>query len=540
MDVFLGEELRAQGISREKIKLAIMSGQVRRNGQICEKPNTRLFPGDEIIVAIPRKSGVLQAEEGDITVLWRDAHLAVINKPAGVTVHPAPGLETGTLAHRLLHHFPELAHMEGPRPGIVHRLDKDTSGLMLVALDEKTRLALSAAFADRKIHKTYLALVHGVPSPQEGSIREPLGRDPVHKTKMAVVPLACGGKEAHSEYTVLYADPAGKFSLLRVAIHTGRTHQIRVHARHIGHSLIGDAVYGEARNPLPGAAARQMLHAWQLSFAHPLTGEALSFCSEPPEDFLRCVTHLGTPMQRVVVTGSPGGGKSTLTNALRDAGLPTWSADDSVRALYTRGNDGWYILRRRFGEQFVPDDTADVDKKALFAAMTASEEVRLEVEHLIHPLVRHDLETFWQRAEKENAPVAIAEVPLYLESGWRQREAEKKPQSRGKQEKAISTKTLVAGVYCPFAKRRERMAKTRGWSEATIAVMEAWQWPEEKKIRAADLVVDNSGDLAAMQRHSQSILHVLASLRERQLRKIAAEFHAAWGCGAKNGPNFSR
>ena len=234
LDAFLGSMLREEGVSREKIKQAVLSGHVLRNGEPYAKPSASVFPGDSIIASLPAPVTAIMPEQGELTILWHDEHLAVCDKPAGLTVHPAPGLTEGTLAHRLLHHFPELAEQGGLRPGIVHRLDKNTSGLMLVALTETARLAMAESFAARTVKKEYLALVYGVPTKREGSITAPIGRDPKSKTKMAIVPVTQGGKEAHSEYKVLFADPENRFSLVRVAIHTGRTHQIRVHMRHIG------------------------------------------------------------------------------------------------------------------------------------------------------------------------------------------------------------------------------------------------------------------------------------------------------------------
>ncbi|MDR3073634.1 MAG: dephospho-CoA kinase [Deltaproteobacteria bacterium] len=517
LDAFLGGVLRGEGLSREKIKQAIVSGLVSLNGSPCAEADTKVFPGDAITAALAAPSTTLSAEAEPISLLWRDAHLAVLNKPAGLTVHPAPGRESGTLAHRLLHHFPELAAMGGRRPGIVHRLDKDTSGLLLVALTEEARLAMSGAFAERAVKKEYLALLQGVPEQAAGSITAPIGRSPTNKTTMAVVPETRGGKTARSDYTLMHADPGGRFSLARVAIHTGRTHQIRVHLRHIGHPLLGDAVYGRPDAACPGKdrKGRQMLHAWKLAFTHPLTGEDLAFSLPPPDDFLALAADLATPMRRVVVTGSPGGGKSAVTKALGEAGLPVWSADAAVRHLYEKGADGWYLLARRYGSRFVPDDNSGVDKGALFEAMRASDELRREVERLIHPLLEHALLRFWDEQEKRGAAAVAAEVPLALEAGW----FSSRNARRGE--------TLV-GVYSPFATRRDRLARLRGWPDEMIAAMESWQWPEDKKIRAAGLVVDNSGSLEDLCRRAASLVGVLAVLRRRETRRMREYFASLW------------
>ena len=525
LDAFLGSMLREEGVSREKIKQAVLSGHVLCNGAPYAKPSAPVFPGDSIIASLPAPVTGITPEQGELTILWHDEHLAVCEKPAGLTVHPAPGLTEGTLAHRLLHHFPELAEQGGLRPGIVHRLDKDTSGLMLVALTETARLAMAEAFAARTVKKEYLALVYGVPTKREGSITAPIGRDPKSKTKMAVVPLAQGGKEAHSEYKTLFTDPGNRFSLVHVAIHTGRTHQIRVHMRHIGHPLLGDAVYKlPGLPPVPGKIpVRQMLHAHTLAFTHPVTGEEMAFRSAPPDDFASLALALATSMQRIIITGSPGGGKSALTHAVRDAGHPVWSADEAVQRLYARGADGWHMLKARYGTRFVPDDTADVDKRALFAAMAESDSFRREVEHLVHPLVFHDLEIFWVEQDQKGKPLAAAEIPLALESGRFD------PTERIQEGLRGSRREILIGIYCPFAERRRRMMETRGWTEETVARMESWQWPEEKKVRAVDLVVDNSGTLEDLRRRSQSVLSVLAFLRRQAERRMRAKFEAFWG-----------
>ncbi len=547
LDRFLGEALREAGISREKIKAAVAAGQATRNGAVCAAPKTPVFPGDVITVAVAAPADSLAPEHGEVALLYRDEEIAVLNKPAGLTVHPAPGRPEGTLAHRLVRLFPELAEQGGQRPGIVHRLDKDTSGLMLVALTEKARLRLAGAFAAREVQKEYLALVRGTPRPASGDINAPVGRHPTIKTKMAVLPPEKGGRAASSSYRTLHADPRGRFALLAVAIHTGRTHQIRVHCAHAGHPLIGDTVYGGPEKTAFGgtvpfragnAAARQMLHAWKLRFTHPESGEEMDFTCPPPPDFTAAVRILAAAPQRIVVTGSAGCGKSSLIAVLRDAGLPAWSADDCVRRMYAAGGDGAYLLRGRYGPRFVPDEKAAVDKAALFAAMRESDTLRREVERLIHPLVRCDLESF--RALHESRPdgpaATVAEIPLYLESGWRGRDGGTASRHGQDGTRGPSAKTaapaapdeLLVGIYCPFAVRKQRMMRSRGWSEETIAAMEAWQWPEDKKIRVADLVLDNSGSPEDLRRRAASLVRVLARLRERAATRASNAICALW------------
>lgn len=525
LDAFLCDSLREEGFSREKIKQAVASGLVSCNGTVVTKSSAVVRPGDTVTATLPSPAQTLAPEQGELAIIWQDGHLAVLNKPANLTTHPAPGRPEGTLAHRLLHHFPQLALQGGLRPGIVHRLDMDTSGLMLAALTEKARLAMSGAFAARAVTKEYLALVHGVPEKPSGSITAPIGRSPANKTKMAVVPVLKGGREARSEYTVLRTDPDGRFSLVKVALHTGRTHQIRVHMQSIGHPLLGDATYKLPNlPPLPGPMApRQMLHAFSLGFTHPVTAEELAFTAPPPEDFTSLALALFTPMQRVIITGSPGGGKSALTRAFQDAALPVWNADEAVKRLYARDGDGWHMLKSRYGARFAPEDAAGVDKKALFAAMAHSSDFRREVERLIHPLVFHDLERFWHEQALRGARTAAAEIPLALESGRYD------PSKRAREGLAGRRREILAGVYAPFAKRRERMMATRGWSAEIVAQLESWQWPEKKKVKAVDLVVDNSGTIDDLRRRSGKVLGVLAFLRQQTGRRTQAALEALWG-----------
>ncbi|MCC8193797.1 MAG: dephospho-CoA kinase, partial [Deltaproteobacteria bacterium] len=194
-----------------------------------------------------------------------------------------------------------------------------------------------------------------------------------------------------------------------------------------------------------------------------------------------------------------------------------------------KGGDGWHMLRARYGARFVPDDSAAVDKKALFAAMSGDEAFRREVEHLVHPLVFHDLETFWRHSEAAGRPLAAAEIPLALESGRYDPAARTRAGLRG------DRREILIGVYTPFAKRRERMMRTRGWTEETVARMESWQWPEDRKVRAVDLVVDNSGSLDDVRRRSHNVLGVLEFLREQTRDRLAAGFAAFWETGGGSG-----
>ena len=256
------------------------------DGLPVSRPDAKTRPGQRVLLELPPTENALSPEEGHLELLWQDESLVVCNKPAGLTVHPCPSCPEHTLVQRLLGRFPQLGRLEGLRPGIVHRLDKDTSGLLLVALTEPARLALSAAFARREVRKEYLVLVSGLP-PEQGECREPLGRHPTAKIKMAVLPETRGGKPAHTTWKRLWNTPDQRVSLLAVRIHTGRTHQIRVHLAHLGHPLVGDFLYGREEPP------RCLLHACGLRCLSPETGQELRLFSPPPEDMAGKMEELG-------------------------------------------------------------------------------------------------------------------------------------------------------------------------------------------------------------------------------------------------------
>lgn len=519
LDAFLAAELEGQGISREKVKSWIKAGKLLLDGSVCRKPNTRLTGGEVLELAHEPEHTPLAPESGSLDILRQERRFLVLDKPAGLTVHPAPGLPAGTLVHRLLHDFPELARMEGLRPGIVHRIDKDTSGLLLVALDEQTRQELSQAFARRSVHKEYLALVTGIPAPPEGVIDLPMGRHPLHKVKMAVLPK--GGKPARSDYRVLHQDPLGRFSLLAVRIHTGRTHQIRVHLSHLGHPILGDRLYGgalTAPSRCKKLAPRQMLHAWRLGFEHPESRERLDFQRPPPKDFTRLALCLSHRVQRVVIVGMPGCGKSSLARLLESSGAPLFNADAVVAALYEPGEDGWHFVKSRYGEEYLqagdaPLEQRPVDRKALFRAMRADDAVRREINAALHPMVRHRLEAFWQAHLDRR--LAVAEVPLFLEAGtqWR------------------SLADVVVGVRCPRALRLQRLHENRGWDDQSLASFESWQWSEDKKLAACDLLVDNDSDEEALRRRARELLLELRELRRVETRTLALALQRLWEMG---------
>jgi len=268
--------------SRSYLQQLIEAGAVTRHGQALCKPSARVQAGEHGLIELrpTPQSQAFRPEPMALQVVHQDDHLLVINKPAGLVVHPAPGNWSGTLLNGLLAHDTRAALL--PRAGIVHRLDKDTSGLMVVARTRATMDALVRLIAERAVSRQYLALAHQPWSgPRSRDVEAAIGRDPRNRLRMAVVDLARHpGKPARTTFELLHN--AGQGCFLRCTLHTGRTHQIRVHLASIGHPLVADALYGGA--PAAGMQ-RQALHAWRLAFAHPVTGQALVFKAPLPEDF---------------------------------------------------------------------------------------------------------------------------------------------------------------------------------------------------------------------------------------------------------------
>ncbi len=256
------------GVSRSQVQLLIRQGSVALDGETA-KPSTPVKPGMQVVVRIlPTPPGEIFPQAIPIDVVYEDDDLLVVNKPAGMVVHPAHGHQEGTLVNALLARYPDLAVGDAGRPGIVHRLDRDTSGLIVVAKTEVALEHLRCQFKERSVKKTYLALVHGRPPAPEGIIEAPVGRDPRHRQRMAVVP---GGRAAHTRYRLL--EGLGDYSLLAVSPETGRTHQIRVHLSWLGVPVAGDPIYGRGRKTRQAkerlGLGRQFLHAWRLSFERP-------------------------------------------------------------------------------------------------------------------------------------------------------------------------------------------------------------------------------------------------------------------------------
>ena len=284
LDRFLAGRL--VGFSRSRLQALIEDGRVTVGGQPA-KARHAMRPGEAVVISIPEvRPAETVAQDIPLRLLHEDADLVVVDKPSGMVVHPAAGNPDGTLVNALLHRFGGLSTIGGvERPGIVHRLDKDTSGLLVVARNDETHHALAAQFSGREIRKLYLAVVHGLPRQTEGEIRTWMGRHPVNRQKRAVLPEG-EGKPAATDYRVLGRLDEGTTSatsLVLCHLHTGRTHQIRVHLHHLGHPILGDPLYGNPKRPPP--APRLMLHAWHLAFRHPRDGRILAFNSPPPPEF---------------------------------------------------------------------------------------------------------------------------------------------------------------------------------------------------------------------------------------------------------------
>lgn len=288
LDRFLAASL--PDLSRSRLRQLIDDGHVALSSG-APRPSGRLKSGDEITVSVPPPRPLeLVPEDRPLRILFQDAHLLVVEKPAGMVVHPAPGHAEGTLVHVLLARADGLSGIGGvERPGIVHRLDRDTSGILVVAKTDAAHAGLSARFASHDLVRRYHGVVWGSPAKASGTVTTRIGRHPVHRKKMAV--LERGGREAVTRYRLL--ETFGPFARLEFELETGRTHQVRVHCAHLGCPIVGDDVYGKSRKVVLGKGAsgrtlvleRYFLHAFHLAFAHPVTGEPLSFTVDDPPEF---------------------------------------------------------------------------------------------------------------------------------------------------------------------------------------------------------------------------------------------------------------
>lgn len=282
LDRYLSQEL--PNLSRSRIQQLIEQNNVQLNDNVCTSKKTAVKAGDRISIKIPDAEPLeLQPEDIPLDILYEDDSLLIINKSAGLVVHPAPGHQDGTLVNAILAHCPNLPGIGGvQRPGIVHRLDKDTTGAIAIAKTEHAHQHLQAQLKAKTARREYLGIIYGVPKTESGTIDLPIGRHPVDRKKMAVVPVEQGGRTAVTHWKV--KERLGNYTLMHFQLETGRTHQIRVHSTHIGHPIVGDPIYSSGRSVgvnLPG----QALHAWRLRLEHPVSGEWIQVTAPPPEEF---------------------------------------------------------------------------------------------------------------------------------------------------------------------------------------------------------------------------------------------------------------
>jgi len=284
--------------SRNFLANLVTEGHVRIDGAPASKPSQRVETGQRLEIDVPQAAPAgIASQEIPLRVLYEDADVVVIDKPAGLVVHPAAGHTDGTLVNALLFHVTDLSGIGGEiRPGIVHRLDKDTSGVMVIAKHDAAHRKLTEIWSTERVRKEYLALVYGTPSSERGTVNAPIGRDPRDRKRMAVVAT---GRAAITDYEV--AERLRYVSLVRCRLRTGRTHQIRVHMKHLGHPIVGDPVYSGPQwrgipdkrvQKLLSSLERQMLHAARITFAHPTSGNVMSFEAPLPPDFANVIEAL--------------------------------------------------------------------------------------------------------------------------------------------------------------------------------------------------------------------------------------------------------
>ncbi len=282
IDRYLAQQL--PDLSRSRIQQLIEQGSVQINGLVCTSKKAMVQLGDRIFLEIPDAQPLdLQPEDIPLDILYEDDALVIINKPAGLVVHPAPGHPGGTLVNALLAHCQTLPGIGGvQRPGIVHRLDKDTTGVMVIAKTDLAHQHLQAQLKAKTARREYLGVVYGAPSAESGTINLPVGRHPVDRKKMAVVPVEKGGRSAVTHWQV--KERLGNYTLMHFQLETGRTHQIRVHSAQIGHPIVGDPVYSSTRSVGVNLSG-QALHAWRLKLQHPVSGQWIEAIAPPPQTF---------------------------------------------------------------------------------------------------------------------------------------------------------------------------------------------------------------------------------------------------------------
>lgn len=282
LDRYLAQQLTQ--LSRSRLQQLIEQGCVQINDRVCTAKKIDVKTGDRIRIEIPAVQPLeLKPEAIPLDILYEDDSLLIINKPAGLVVHPAPGHANGTLVNALLAHCPNLPGIGGvQRPGIVHRLDKDTTGAIAIAKTDFAQQHLQAQLKAKTARREYLGIIYGAPRSLNGTIDLPIGRHPTDRKKMAIVPVEKGGRAAITHWQV--KERLGNYTLVHFQLETGRTHQIRVHSAHIGHPIVGDPIYGSGRSVGVNLSG-QALHAWRLTLQHPVTGEAIEVTATPSAEF---------------------------------------------------------------------------------------------------------------------------------------------------------------------------------------------------------------------------------------------------------------
>ena len=279
-------------LSRARVQKLIEQGEVLLNGVVCDRKKEMVQVGDRIRVTVPEAVPYeLIPEDIPLDVLYEDDQLLIINKAAGMVVHPAPGHDSGTLVHALLAHCgDQLTGVGGvQRPGIVHRLDKNTTGAMVVAKTEMALHSLQGQIQAKTARREYLGLINGAPNVERGTVNQPVGRHPKHRKKMTILPVEQGGREAVTHWKVV--ERMGNYTLMHFQLETGRTHQIRVHSTHLGYPIVGDSEYGSGKSlgvKVPG----QALHAFRLTLRHPVTGDLVMGEAPLPESMEKLILRM--------------------------------------------------------------------------------------------------------------------------------------------------------------------------------------------------------------------------------------------------------
>lgn len=520
------------------------------------KASLKLQGGEDLSLVLPEPEPLeLIPQAMDLWVLYEDAHLIVVNKAPGLVVHPAPGHYEGTLVHGLLHHCGDLAGVGGKlRPGIVHRLDRDTSGALVAAKHDQSHRGLVAAFAAGRVRKEYLALVWGYPA-DTGRVQTGIGRHPEDRKRMSS--LGSHTKSARSWWRVVHRFPVAGVTLLRVRIATGRTHQIRVHLSEAGFPVLGDGLYGgrRARRPLPGAAGqalkaanRQMLHAVSLAFDHPVGGQALEITAPLPADFRALLSALlaleesggkaaelsasgvyqrpstsgrgdeapragkggaaganflgdralaaRRPLLKIGLTGGIATGKSTVAKMFVELGAHLVDTDLLARQAVEPGSRALAEIAAAFGPGVLEPD-GGLDRRALRDLVFADHQARARLNAIVHPRVAELVAVEIRRLESlDPGGVALIDVPLLYETNWQGRYA------------------AVVLVYAPAQQQVERlMARDRVDRQAALTALSAQMDIEEKRAKA-QFVVDNSDGLAETQTQVKAVWSQLCALAE--------------------------